>query len=103
MKTNQFTKFITKQVVKEGFSLKIKKMGMHVSWGGLNYNSETDKYEYTKFVEGTHYEDRGFSGKKGFRATFIANIDDYDCFSCNLHLGEHWLNPESENNHNCGE
>ena len=90
------------QVVKEGIKLNVKKMGMHASWGGLIINSETGKYEATEFEEGTHYEIRGYSKKKGFRATFIGNTDDYACFYCNLHLGEHYLTPEGlDTNHNC--
>lgn len=90
-------------VTKEGISLNVKKMGMHASWGGLNINEETGEYEYTAFEEGTHIESRGYRKKQGFRAMFIGNADDYDCFYCNLHLGEHFLDSHSENNHNCGQ
>jgi len=88
-------------VEKEGIKMKTKNMGLNASWGGLIKNEETGKYDYTEFKEGVHYEDRPFSRKKGFRAIFIANIDDYDCFYCNIHLGMNWLNPNSVDNHNC--
>jgi len=94
-------------IEKEGIKMKTKHMGLHASWGGLVHNKETGEYEYTEFKEGVHYEDRRFSKKKGFRAIFIGNIDDYDCFYCNIHLGDHWLNPndpdnsEPTTNHNC--
>lgn len=82
--------------------MKVKKMGLRATWGGLKHNPETDEYDYTEFVEGTHFTDRGFSKKKGFRANYIGNVDDYDCFYCNIFLGDHWMNPTSANNHNCG-
>ena len=82
--------------------MKTKKMGLTVGWGGMNKNSEGE-YVWTQFEEGTHYESRRFSRKKGFRATFTGNMDDYDCFACNIYLGDIWLNPESiQGNHNCG-
>ena len=94
--------FCPVDIEKEGIKMKTKKMGLSVKWGGLIKNQDTNEYEYTEFEEGIHYEGRRFSRKKGFRATFIGNKDDYDCFYCNIHLGEAWLNPGSENNHNCG-
>merc|ERR1712176_2365 len=95
-------------VEKEGIKMKTKHMGLTATWGGLVHNKDTDEYEYTEFKEGVHYEERRFSKKKGFRAIFIGNIDDYDCFYCNIHLGDHWLNysdpdnSEPTTNHNCG-
>ena len=82
--------------------MKTKKMGLRATWGGLVHNKETDEWDYTEFEVDTHYEERGFSKKKGFRAIYIGNVADYDCFYCNIYLGDYWLNPVSDMNHNCG-
>ncbi|XP_063680793.1 uncharacterized protein LOC134816032 [Bolinopsis microptera] len=94
--------FCPVMIEKEGIKMKTKKMGLTVGWGGLKQN-EGGEYVWTPFEEGTHYESRRFSRKKGFRATFTGNMDDYDCFACNVYLGDIWLNPAAiQANHNCG-
>merc|ERR1719326_2314580 len=107
---NKHKMFCPIAIEKEGVKMKTKKMGLHVSWGGLKENKETGNYDYTEFVEGTHYHSKKYRKRKGFRAEYIGDINQYDCFYCNVHLGEHWLNPsdpDSEEaqraeNHNCG-
>ena len=42
-----------------------------------------------------------FSKKKGFRAKFIGNEDDYDCYFCDVYMGDHIMNPWPDKNHNC--
>jgi len=61
-----------------------------------------DDYETEYFEEGVHYESTGkYSKKKGFRARFIGNKMDYDCFFCDIYMGDHIMNPWPDKNHNC--
>jgi len=91
------------KVMKEGMEMKMKGMDVHVKWGGVHLMGEDD-YETEYFEEGVHYETMGkFSRKKGFRAKFIGNMMDYDCFFCDIYMGEHIMNPWPDRNHNCPE
>ena len=97
--------FCPVEVEKEGIKMKTKKMGLHVKWGGLKKNAKGE-YDYTEFTEGTHYESKKYRKKKGFRVNYLGDINSYDCFYCNVHLGKHWMNPmdgKPRHNHNCGQ
>jgi len=94
--------FCPVQVMKEGNEMKMKGMDVEVKWGGINMN-END-YEAKYFEEGTDYQViGGFSKKKGFRAKFIGDKSDYDCYFCDVFMDGNVMNVNSEKNHNCGE
>jgi len=81
--------------------MKLKNMDVHVKWGGVHLLAGDD-YETEYFEEGVHYESTGkYSKKKGFRARFIGNKMDYDCYFCDIYMGDHIMNPWPDKNHNC--
>ncbi|XP_063685654.1 uncharacterized protein LOC134819575 [Bolinopsis microptera] len=93
--------FCPTQVMKEGNMMKLKNMDVHVKWGGVHLGRD-GYYETKYFEEGVQYNSMGkFSQKKGFKARFIGNKMDYDCFFCDIYMGEHIMNPWPDKNHNC--
>lgn len=90
------------KVMKEGKEMKLKKMDVRAKWGGIK--KKGDGYETEYFKEGLQYTPMGkFSKKKGFTAKLIGNKTDYDCFFCNVYMGDNIMNPYPDRNHNCGD
>lgn len=93
--------FCPVQVMKEGNEMKMKGMDIQVKWGGINMKEDNYNAEYLE--EGTDYQViGGFSKKKGFRAKFIGDESDYDCFFCGVFMDGNVMNVNSDTNHNCG-
>ncbi|KAL5267843.1 hypothetical protein ACHWQZ_G004779 [Mnemiopsis leidyi] len=88
------------QVWKEGNMMNLKNMDVHVKWGGVRPVGGDD-YEAVYLTEEEFTTTGNFRKKRGFRAKFTGNMDDYDCFFCDVYMGEHIMNPWPDKNHNC--
>lgn len=47
------------QVTKEGNEMKMKKMDIHVKWGGVNLDKESGEHKIVYFKEGEDYQTIG--------------------------------------------